>query len=164
MELLSAVGQMAPALFESKHMWAHRLKKNMTRPQYERGIKNLSKQGLVKIVSKNDLRFIQLTKRGELRILLSKAKDVPKQKWDGKWRLVIFDIPESSEYQRQIFRKLLKINGFYKLQGSVYINPYPLNASAITYLRETGLIDYIGMIRADKVDREDKLKKHFKLS
>ena len=163
MAAFDVAGQLIPRPFESKYMWANRLRGNITRPQYERGVRHLAKRGLVKVTNKNNKRFIDLTKRGQLKVLLSKAKGIASQKWDGKWRLIIFDIPEQSTYQRQAFRKLLRDNGFLKLQASVYINPYPLNRSAIQYLIETGLIEYIRILRVDEIDKDDVLRKHFKL-
>lgn len=46
-------------------------------------------------------------------------------KWDGKWRLIIFDIEEGKKVAREFFRSKLKSLGFYQLQKSVYIYPYP---------------------------------------
>jgi len=45
-------------------------------------------------------------------------------KWDGKWRFVIFDIPEKKKKAREAFRKYLQDLGFYKLQRSVWVYPY----------------------------------------
>lgn len=67
-----------------------------------------------------------LTKKGKQRALkydLEKIK-IPEQKWDGRWRIVIFDIPESRRTARDALRTLLKKMGFYELQKSVFIHPY----------------------------------------
>ncbi len=132
-------------------------------PQFERGVRHLEERGLVKVVRKIDQKFIQITKEGQLEILLRKAKIKNVQKWDGKWRLIVFDIPEDSKDQRRTFRLLLKQQGFYKLQASVYINPYPLNREAIAYLNQTGLIDFIRILRVDEMDNDKVLRKYFKL-
>ena len=42
---------------------------------------------------------------------------------------------KASKPQRHLFRKLLRKNGFYKLQASVFISPYSLNREALEYLR-----------------------------
>ena len=160
--VLQEWGRIVPRPFESKYGW-HRRMKGINKTQFERGLRHMQGRGLVKVISKNGQRFIELTKSGELQALLSKAKRTGKQKWDGKWRLIMFDIPEEAKDKREFFRKLLKSNGFYKLQASVYINPYPINSSAIAYLKETQLMAYIRVLRVDKMDKDLDLKKHFNL-
>jgi phenylacetic acid degradation operon negative regulatory protein len=118
----------------------------------------------LKVTEKNNKKFIQLTNKGQLKVLLSKAEVSKTEKWDGKWRLIIYDIPEDSKPQRTFFRKLLKKNGFYKLQASVFISPYSLNRQALDYLRASGLIDYIRIIRADDMDYDTDLLKKFNLN
>ena len=45
-------------------------------------------------------------------------------KWDGKWHIVIFDIPNEKRKMRDVVRhKLLRI-GFLELQESVYVYPF----------------------------------------
>ena len=159
---LQELGRIAPRPFESKHGW-HKRVKGIDKPQFERGIRHMETRGLVKVISQNGFRFIALTQSGELQALLYKAKIIKKQNWDGKWRLILFDIPEEAKDKRELFRKLLKANGFFKLQASVYISPYSLNNSAIDYLKETKLLDYIRVLRVDKMDYDMALKKHFRL-
>lgn len=124
----------------------------------------LYKKGYIRYVDKDNERFIKITKAGELKVLLEKSKLENKHPvWDGKWRIIIFDIPEESKEKRHFFRALLKQNGYVKLQGSVYINPYPLNREAIGYLKETGLNKFIRIIKAEEIDDDRDLKKEFNL-
>ncbi len=46
--------------------------------------------------------------------------------WDGRWRLVIFDVPENARTNRARLRKWLKAARFGALQKSVWITPDPL--------------------------------------
>ena len=46
------------------------------------------------------------------------------EKWDGKWRMVLFDIPNSKKKEREILRATLKRIGFAKYQESVFVLPY----------------------------------------
>lgn len=46
------------------------------------------------------------------------------KKWDGKWRVVIFDIPSHSDLVRNIFRRKLKEFGFYLMQKSTWAYPF----------------------------------------
>lgn len=85
---------------------------------------NLIKGGLLKY----DGKFIQLTAKGESKLEFLEASDwkinKPK-KWDGKWRMLIFDIPETKRSLRDKVRCTLVSIGFVKLQDSVWIFPYP---------------------------------------
>ena len=46
------------------------------------------------------------------------------KRWDKKWRLVTFDIPDKKKRERNAFSEKLKDLGFYPLQESVFIYPY----------------------------------------
>ncbi|MFA6288713.1 MAG: hypothetical protein WC661_15120 [Opitutaceae bacterium] len=50
--------------------------------------------------------------------------------WDGRWRLVIFDLPEAQNKQRVKLRRTLKDLRFGYLQNSVWISPDPLTPHA----------------------------------
>lgn len=48
----------------------------------------------------------------------------PSMKWDGKWRVLIFDIPEKVRLKRESVRRTLMSLGFHRLQDSVWVFPY----------------------------------------
>lgn len=123
----------------------------------------LQKRGLLKFINYKQNKFITLTGKGQLEALLAKATIQKTLVWDGKWRLVMFDIPEEAKYQRQKLRELLRVNGFIKLQASVFISPWALNREAIGFLKESKLIDYIRILRVDDIDDDKDLKKRFGL-
>src|SRR3989339_850710 len=77
-----------------------------------------SEDGNVKIV---------LTKEGikkSINFKLDEMKIKIPPKWDGEWRIVIFDIPERFKKAREALRKKIKDLGFVKLQESVFVFPY----------------------------------------
>ncbi len=131
--------------------------------RYYDTVYQLEKRGAVKKIVIKGKPYLQLTKKGRLEALFEKADFGKKRAWDGKWRIIMFDIPESARAQRTILRRLLRKHDFFKLQASVFIHPYALNREAVAYLRESGLIEYIHIIRADKLDDDKTLKKYFKL-
>jgi len=47
------------------------------------------------------------------------------KKWDGKWRIVCFDIPEKNKRVRRVVQQKLVELGFYRLQDSVFVTPQP---------------------------------------
>src|SRR3989344_3665987 len=81
--------------------------------------------------------------------------------WDGKWRVVIFDIPERNKNARNALRQKLKDLGFYDWQKSVFIYPYSC-LSEIEFLIEFFKIrHYVRYFEAAFVINEAELKLHF---
>lgn len=158
-------------LFESPYQQIKRLHREMRgipaplRWRYNRAIKYLVSLGQVKTITRNDKTFIKLTEKGKLRALLARLKHnyQKSKKWDGKWRLIIWDIPEASRRQRNQIRHFIKKVGFHQLQKSVFITPYPLPQEAVDYLRESELLGFIRFLRVDKIDDDSFLRNHFKL-
>lgn len=70
---------------------------------------------------------LALTTTGEQRLRELELRDFhfkkPK-KWDGRWRILIFDIPEAKKAIRDKIRRTLIAIGFVRLQDSVWIFPY----------------------------------------
>ena len=130
--------------------------------------KRLQKRGCIEIeVIRNQI-YIRLTKEGRklagwMQIDALKIKR-PK-KWDGNWRLVIFDISQMKKSHREALRGKLKQLGFYPLQKSVWIHPFECR-DEIELLRDFfGLSEKeMRLIVARDIGKDDWLKKHFKLS
>ena len=53
----------------------------------------------------------------------------PMKKWDERWRLVIFDIPEKYKSARNSLRQKFLQLGFYPLQKSAFIYPFGFHQS-----------------------------------
>jgi DNA-binding transcriptional regulator PaaX len=72
-------------------------------------------------------RKLRLTDKGEKKLRSLELKDyqLPKPKrWDGRWRVLIFDIPEHRKGLRDKVRRTLMTVGFVRLQDSVWIYPH----------------------------------------
>lgn len=134
--------------------------------RYNRAIKYLEQRGQIEIRQENDEVFVRLTQKGKVEALLNRLQAIGnfgRRSWDGKYRLIIWDIPESSRLQRDQIRWFVKHLGFFQLQRSVFIIPYPLPTEAVKYLKESGLYRYIRFLRVDKIDDDQWLRKHFGL-
>jgi DNA-binding transcriptional regulator PaaX len=160
LSVLKDLGKMMPLPFETPYSWIRRYS-GVPRKKYRDTIYQMEKRGVVKSVKKSSSKFLQLTKKGELELLLIKAVRKKHERWDGKWRVIIFDIPEQARKFRDRFRWLLKKNGYKKIQQSVFINPHPLNKEAIEYLKASGLMQYIRILRVDLIDDDRQLRKLF---
>ncbi len=107
-----------------------------------------------------------LTKEGRRQArtlsLLGSSINFKKPKhWDGKWRLVIFDIPEKDRIFRSILRQHLRELEFYKLQHSVFISPNPFEKPVQELVRLYCAEPYVRIVTANKIDNEPVLKKYF---
>lgn len=108
-----------------------------------------------------------LTKQGEDRLqkllFVAQRTSAGNQRWDKKWRIVIFDIHESRKAIRDELRRMLADTGFVKLQQSVWV--YPHRCDEIIALLKFHLTlgwDLIYII-ADAIEGDEKLRKHFRL-
>lgn len=108
-------------------------------PRYlRRTIARLKQQKLVTIEEHDGEHVVTLTNNGKRRILKYSLDELTIDKpraWDGRWRLVIYDVSKNKKYLRDVFRETLKNLGFYQLQKSVWLYPYPCEPQ-VTFLRE----------------------------
>ncbi len=103
----------------------------ISQQNFNRSIRKLADEKLLEEETLPDGSFkLILTKEGKkqaklLNLMGSSIKLKKPKRWDGKWRLVLFDIPEKDRLFRDILREHLKALKFYKLQHSVFVSPYP---------------------------------------
>ena len=135
------------------------------RPTLRQGIYRLLKAGyLEKKVIKGQPQLI-ISNQGRLRLerKFSYFK-LERKRWDGDWRIVIFDLPESLKKWRDYLRNELKSNlGFWPLQESVYITPYPVMGELNELLKEWNLRKYFRYITVTEIDNEHELRQAFGL-
>lgn len=105
-------------LDQSFEAWAYR-------HGFLRQVERLERRKLVerKSTSKSD-RVFRLSQPGRLHALGGRDPEERwHRKWDGSWRVVLFDIPTSRNAQRDRVRRYLQHRGFGYLQNSVWITP-----------------------------------------
>lgn len=134
---------------------------------FRRSFKNLSREKLVEEKISSDGSFsLVLTSEGKRRAKLLELfgrLDGFKRpnRWDKKWRIVLFDIPEKDRVFRDILREHLKNLDFYKLQQSVFISPWPIERPILGLIGIYEAEPYVRVITAETIDNEEQLKKHF---
>ncbi|MBI5358051.1 hypothetical protein HZB69_00250 [Candidatus Amesbacteria bacterium] len=103
----------------------------------EKTANELVRQGYVEKINSKDGIEIKITNRGKTQILKYNLMDMkPKrEKWDGKWRLVFFDVAEFDRKKRDQFRKYLRQLEMEQFQKSVFISPHDI-FDQVKYLRE----------------------------
>lgn len=82
----------------------------------------------ISVDSMLDQRLLRLTAGSHRRLLgCADPEEAWRRRWDGVWRLVVFDIPESSRALRTRLRRRLRESRFGRLQNSVWISPHPVD-------------------------------------
>ena len=114
------------------------------------------------LLSKKDGK-LQLTNKGSsvLAILESQYSIKKPSRWDGRWRVLIFDVPEYRKAVRDKIRRTLMHIGFVRLQDSVWVYPYDCE-DLITLLKADFKIgkDVIYMI-VDELEEDARLRREF---
>lgn len=131
-------------------------------------VKKLSRQKYISIVENDDGTItVKITKSGFTRALsyeLDTMRILPPKRWDRKWRVVIFDIPEKYKDLRNAFRERLRQLGLYQLQESVYVSPYPC-FDEVEFLRELyGVAFTTKYLLVDRIEDDSILRDHFGLA
>ena len=81
--------------------------------------------------------------------------------WDGKWRVVSFDIPEKSRSFRAILREHLHDAEFHQLQQSVFVSPYPYEKQFAELIRLYDAEPFVRIMTVSWLDNELDLKRKF---
>jgi len=134
---------------------------------FVRSITYLKRRRLISIAAKDELQILTLSENGKKRVLqfdLDKIRLKRPRKWDGYWRLVLFDIPEKHKMGREALRSKLNQLGFFPLQKSCFIYPFDCK-SEITFISEIFEVSpYVNYILVKELEGSNQLLKHFNLS
>lgn len=153
----------------SRSLWRGLKRKNYLKAkksQYNNAFYYLKRKEYLNIERKRGQIYISLTEEGKKRARKYQIDDLkiekPK-KWDGNWRIVIFDISTLTNIKRAALRGKLKELGFYKLQQSVWIHPYGCRKE-IQLLKEFfGLSKKELRLIIGKIEEDKFLQKRFNL-
>lgn len=116
-----------------------------------------NKDGTVEIV---------LTKDGKQKALKYQIDEIEIKKpikWDGKWRMVIFDIPEKKRKAREAMRSKLRELGFRELQKSVFIFPYECEDEIDFIVEVFEIRQHVRFVKVDSFTNEEGFKIKFRL-
>ena len=133
--------------------------------QYKSALGRLAAKGYMLFVEEGSKRYARITEKGErmLQLEAAKATIAKKRKWDRRWRVVIFDIPERRRRTRVNLRRFMEEYGFVRLQDSVWI--YPHDCEDLIALAKANLrigADVLYMI-VERLERDKHLREHFGL-
>ena len=109
---------------------------------------------------------IELSHLGKSLIRLYNLEDMKIEKskrWDGWWRMIIYDIPTRQKRASNAFREKLKELGLYPLQRSAWVYPYEFfpEIGFLATVFEISIDDCICYLKIKEIPHEEKLIKFF---
>lgn len=133
--------------------------------QLSQALYGLKRRKVIRVVEKNCEVIIKLTESGRKRKLeydISHLKPPMQSKWDGRWRMVMFDVPEEKRVERDALRRRLEQLRFVQFQKSVWIYPYQCE-DEIDFITEFFSIGrYVNLITV-KIEEDKPLRARFNL-
>jgi len=127
---------------------------------FARALSQARRHGYLEVVEKEGRKQIRFTTLGRLKIF---GKQRFRKQWDGRWRILVFDIEEKRKITRNLFRQKLKDLGFKPIQKSVWISPYDVSEKIEELLDLLNLEENVEYFIAEAVTHQQELIKKFKL-
>ncbi|MSU73583.1 hypothetical protein EXS56_00385 [Candidatus Kaiserbacteria bacterium] len=161
-----AVGMIAPNVFQ---VLPHIMGKQRYKLAFQTktAIGRLAVKGHIRFVEKNGRKHVEITDAGRRALALEEARFAKiagmKRRWDGRYRMVIFDIPERRRGVRERLRRLMRECGFLLIQKSVWLSPYDCEELIALIKAELRIGKDVLYVIVDSIENDAWIKKHFKL-
>lgn len=133
---------------------------------FNRSLDRLRRNGFIFWEKVDNRNFAHLTPKGEAKLRQLEIKDYKikkPRKWDGKWRLLAFDIKEERRSLRNKVRYTLRQIGFVHLQDSVWVYPYDCEDLIMLLKVDFKIGKDLIYIIADSIENDKNLRKEFNL-
>ncbi|MEK7135808.1 MAG: CRISPR-associated endonuclease Cas2 [Patescibacteria group bacterium] len=161
---LIAVSAMAPNIFQilGKTGTLARLKYHS-----KSVLGRLKLKGEIEFVERDGKKYVRLTERGEealalgqQRMILANAKP---RKWDRRYRLVMFDVPEKRKQIRESLRFHMQEIGFLRVQDSAWVYPYDCEEFIVLLKADLHIGKDVLYAVVEEIENDKWIRKHFGL-
>lgn len=120
--------------------------REVPKSELSQAIKRLRKRGLIETAVNEKKILLKLSQTGKASIRFNKIINQP---WDGKWRIVIFDIPETHKAVRNLFRRRLRDWEFQNFQKSVWISKLNVTQELRKFIKELEIDRWVSVIESN---------------
>lgn len=136
--------------------------------QVKTALSRLAQKGYVVFEEKGGCRYARITPAGERALAYQEQKSALQLKklkrWDKRWRVIIFDIPERRRSTRDRLRTVMHDAGFYRLQDSVWLYPYDCEDFIALLKADLRIGSAVLYMVVEKIENDGKLKEHYSLA
>lgn len=121
------------------------------RKRFTQLIYRLKKKGFIKAPDWDPKEGIVITKKGIEKVFQVRLKmKGKKRRSDGKWQMVVFDIPEKTRKARDEIRAYLKKLGYKQFQQSIWISPFDILKETQNVIDHCNAEDYAKIFLIEK--------------
>lgn len=128
----------------------------------------LAVKGYVRFVEKNGKKHLEITDAGKRTLAIEQEKlrlaSERGKRWDKRYRLVMFDIPEKKRGMRDQVRTFMQECGFLRLQDSVWVFPYDCEELVTLVKADLRIGKDIVYAVVESIENDGWIKKHFNLA
>lgn len=117
-------------------------------------------------VKRGGKKYLRVTPIGRKALAFEQAKSSlknQKRRWDGRWRMVVFDVPERRRSVRNRLRAVMSEIGFMRLQDSVWVYPYDCEDFLALLKTELKIGKDVLYAIVDSIEQDRNLRAAFKL-
>lgn len=127
----------------------------------------LKMKGEIEFEERDGKHFVRLTERGEEALAraeqrVSLAKTNPR-KWDRRYRLIMFDVPEKRKSVRDRLRLQMQEVGFLRVQDSAWIYPYDCEEFMALLKADLHIGKDVLYAVIEEIENDTWIRKHFSL-
>ncbi len=127
----------------------------------------LKQKGEIEFVERDGKRYVRLTERGEEALAFGQQKmllaNVRSRKWDYRYRLVMFDVPERRKKIRERLRFQMQEVGFLRVQDSAWVYPYDCEEFMALLKADLHIGKDVIYAVVEEIENDGWIRKHFGL-
>lgn len=143
------------------------LRRAKLRYQYKTALGRLAALGYITFEKREGKSYARVTDAGHKKLafeLEKKKLDLSKKRrWNGRWRVIIFDVSERRRRVRDRLRILMQELGFVRLQDSVWVFPYDCEEFVALLKAELKIGSAVLYMVVEEIENDKHLREHFGL-
>lgn len=130
-------------------------------------LSRLKYKGEIEFIEREGKKYVQLTDLGEKILDLHRKKlnliENRPRKWDRRYRLVMFDVPEKRKGVRKLLRFEMQEVGFLRIQDSVWVYPYDCEEFIALLKADLRIGKDVLYAIVEEIENDTWIRKHFNL-
>ena len=167
---LVTTGLVAPGVLRAFDKPFKKLLKNLDQREHERAVRRETQRVIRYMKQQGYLagdyeHGLQVTEKARRRLAKHEFRDksvASMQKWDHKWRIITYDIPEDQRSARDALSAQLRRYGCFQLQKSTWITPFPCRDDIAYIATHHGVDPFVTYFEAINLDNDTALIARFK--